>query len=272
MCLIVFSYRMHPKYPLVLAANRDEYYERPTAPIAFWDDAPHLLAGRDLREGGTWLGVTKKGRIAALTNYRNPPELKKGAPSRGLLVSSYLCSQEEPLAYLLKLNAEADQYNGFSMIVGDLNHLYYASNWGCTIELMPGLYGLSNRLLDTPWPKVEKGKAALSAILEAADDPHPDDIFQFLSDRTESDDADLPDTGIDRDWERILSAIFITSPNYGTRSSTVIMIDKNNSLTFIEKSFAGADSENWLTTTFKFKLNPAKGNKAKGKNHHKTGC
>lgn len=265
MCLIIFSYKMHPKYPLVLAANRDEYYERPTASAAFWDDEPYLLAGRDLREGGTWLGVTKKGRIAALTNYRNPPHLKEGAPSRGLLVSNYLRSQEEPLAYLLKLTAEADQYNGFSMIVGDAKRLYYASNWGCTIELMPGLYGLSNRLLDTPWPKVQKGKAALDAILSRTNDPDPDDIFQFLSDRTVSPDTDLPDTGVNRDWERILSAIFINSPGYGTRSSTVIMVDKHNNMTFIEKSFAGENSECWLTTKFKFKLNPPRSNKAKEK-------
>jgi uncharacterized protein with NRDE domain len=256
MCLIIFSYKMHPEYPLVLAANRDEYYERPTATAAFWDDAPYLLAGRDLREGGTWLGVTKKGSIAALTNYRNPRNVKQGAPSRGFLVSNYLRSQEKPLAYLLKLTAQADQYNGFSMILGNLDHLYYASNWGFTIELTPGLYGLSNRLLDTPWPKVEKGKEGLGTLLTKAHDLNPDDIFNVLSDRAIAADDSLPDTGIELDWERILSAIFIGSPAYGTRSSTVIMIDKKNRLTFVERAFSGADGEHWLTTKFEFKLHP----------------
>ncbi|MBN1664195.1 MAG: NRDE family protein [Deltaproteobacteria bacterium] len=256
MCLIIFSYKMHPKYPLVLAANRDEYYERPTAPAAFWDDAPYLLAGRDLREGGTWLGVTKKGRIAALTNYRNPSGLKQGAPSRGLLVSSYLRSRDDPPAYLSKLNATAGRYNGFSMLVGNPQHLYYTSNFGRTMELAPGLYGLSNRLLDTPWPKVEKGKKALGAILAGGDDPNPDHIFRFLSDRTVPEDADLPDTGIDRNWERILSSIFIQSPGYGTRSSNVILVDAKNRLTFIERVFTGENSDLWLTTKFEFRLHP----------------
>jgi uncharacterized protein with NRDE domain len=254
MCLIIFSYKTHPKYPLVIAANRDEYYERPTAPAAFWKDAPYLLAGRDLKEGGTWLGITKNGRMAALTNYRNPSQLKQGSPSRGHLVSNYLTGREDTLAYLLKLNAVADQYNGFSIILGDLDHLFYASNWGCTIELTPGLYGLSNRLLDTPWPKVEKGKAALGAILANADNPNPNDIFHFLSDRTVSDDANLPDTGIEIDKERLLSPIFISSPGYGTRSSTVIMIDHRMRLTFIEKSFSENSSESWMTKKYSFRL------------------
>jgi uncharacterized protein with NRDE domain len=254
MCLIIFSYKMHPKYPLVVAANRDEFYERPTVPAAFWDDAPYLLAGRDLREGGTWLGVTKKGRIAALTNYRNPSHLKTGAPSRGALVSNYLTGQEDALAYLLKLHAVAEQYNGYSMVLGDLTHLYYASNWGCTIELIPGLYGLSNRLLDTPWPKVEKGKAALGAILERTEHPDPEEMFRFLSDKTVSDDAGLPDTGMGLDRERLLSSVFISSPDYGTRSSTVILIDHKMRLTFIERSFNGNTGEAWLTTKFEFKL------------------
>jgi uncharacterized protein with NRDE domain len=263
MCLIIFSYKTHPKYPLVIAANRDEYYERPTAPAAFWKDAPYLLAGRDLKEGGTWLGITKNGRMAALTNYRNLSQLKQEAPSRGHLVGNYLTGREDTLAYLLKLNAVADQYNGFSMVLGDLDHLFYASNWGCTIELTPGLYGLSNRLLDTPWPKVEKGKVALGAILANTDDPNPADIFHFLSDRTVSDDADLPDTGIERDKERLLSSIFISSPGYGTRSSTVIMIDHRMRLTFIERSFSENGSESWLTKKFSFRLQPDKAKKTK---------
>lgn len=254
MCLIIFSYKTHTKYPLIIAANRDEFYERQTAPAAFWDDAPYLLAGRDLQEGGTWLGITKMGRIAALTNYRNPSQFKPDAPSRGLLVSHYLTGQDDALAYLLKLNAVSDRYNGFSMVLGDLNRLYYASNWGCTIELMPGLYGLSNRLLDTPWPKVAKGKAALGAILSKADDPNPEDMFDFLADRTIAEDADLPNTGLDVDRERLLSSIFISSPGYGTRSSTVIMIDHRMHATFIERSYNDYRGDAWMTAKFELEL------------------
>jgi uncharacterized protein with NRDE domain len=271
MCLIIFAYKTHPTYPLVLAANRDEYYERPTAPAAFWEDAPSLLAGRDLREGGTWLGVTKKGRLAALTNYRNPGSIKPNASSRGLLVSHYLRSTDDTPAYLQKLSAEGEQYNGFSMILGHLDHLYYASNWGRTVELTPGLYGLSNRLLDTPWPKVEKGKAALGAILASGDAPNLEDIFAFLSDRTLVDDAQLPDTGVDRNWERILSSIFINSPGYGTRSSTVVMMDNKNRLTFIERVYGGGSSDGWMTAEFKFPVAFESARQTQGSSLKKTG-
>lgn len=254
MCLVIFAYKKHLRYPLILAANRDEYYERPSAAADFWEDAPHILGGRDLREGGTWLGVTKAGRIAALTNYRNPKHLKDDAPSRGLLVSNYLRGDEETTAYLSELNAAADEYNGFNMILGGVDHLYYTSNQGrVTLELTPGIYGLSNRLLDTPWPKVVKGKEALQAVLED-DEPSIEDIFKFLTDTSISEDKSLPDTGIDREWEKILSAIFVKSPDYGTRSSTVIMIDRSHRLKFVERIFVPGSTEQWMTAQFNVRL------------------
>ena len=164
MCLILFAHRVHPAYPLVVAANRDEWFRRPTAPAAFWPDAPEVFAGRDLEQRGTWLGVTRRGRFAALTNYRDPGSNRPDAPSRGALVSAFLRSQAPPMAYLERLRDESARYNGFSLLAGDRDTLGYFSNREGEIrELAPGLYGLSNSLLDVAWPKVESGKSRLAA-------------------------------------------------------------------------------------------------------------
>ncbi|PJC75322.1 MAG: hypothetical protein CO012_03610 [Syntrophobacterales bacterium CG_4_8_14_3_um_filter_49_14] len=254
MCLLLFSFMMHPQYSLVLAANRDEDYDRPSAPAAFWDDAPNILAGRDLKEWGTWLGITKKGRIAALTNYRDPASVKEGAPSRGWLVSDFLRGHEEPLTYLQNLALRADQYNSFSLILGDLSRLYYFSNRDGLFALSPGLYGLSNHTLDTPWSKVERGKEALGLLLFRDQEPLPEEIFNILTDRSMPDDESLPDTGVGREWERILSPIFISSPTYGTRSSTVLMIDRKGHVTFVER-ICNAHPYPFMTAKFKFRIN-----------------
>jgi uncharacterized protein with NRDE domain len=251
MCLILFSYKQHPVYPLVFAANRDEFYDRPSAPASFWEDRPDLLAGRDLKEGGTWLGITRGGRMAALTNFRDPASVKLQAPSRGWLVRDYLCSQEDADAYLKKLEKQADQYNGFSVILGDPSHLYYFSNRHGTIELTPGLYGLSNSLLNTPWSKVERGKQRLGALLSQTGDPLPEDLFSILKDQTRPEDRQLPDTGIGLEWERILSSMFITSPIYGTRSSSLLLVDRQRRVTFVERIYNGG-SEPWVTAKFQF--------------------
>jgi uncharacterized protein with NRDE domain len=159
MCLILFSFKHHPRYPLVIAANRDEFYNRASSPAAFWDDEPGMLAGKDLVAGGTWFGVTRSGRIAAITNYREPGFHRMDAPSRGALVTGYLRGAEAPEEYLKKLEKEAGRYNGFSLIWGGVRRLYYFSNRsGGFQEMTPGLYGLSNHLLNTAWPKVERGK------------------------------------------------------------------------------------------------------------------
>jgi uncharacterized protein with NRDE domain len=253
MCLVLISYKQHPVYPLVFAANRDEFYDRPSASASFWEDRPDLLAGRDLKEGGTWLGITRGGRMAALTNYRDPASVKLQAPSRGWLVRDYLCGREDTDIFLRKLEKQADLYNGFSVILGDPFRLYYYSNRDGAMELTPGLYGLSNALLNTPWPKVERGMQRLDALLSQANDPPPEDLFAILKDQTRPDDLRLPDTGIGLEWERILSSMFIASPVYGTRSSSLLLVDRKRHVTFIERTYNGCP-EPGMTAKFEFRI------------------
>jgi uncharacterized protein with NRDE domain len=237
MCLIFTAAEAHPQFKLIIAANRDEFYDRPSGAASFWPEAPQLLAGRDLRAGGTWLGITKTGRIAALTNYRDPDANKTAAPSRGHLVSDFLLSEMEPVRYLERISSDANRYNGFNLLVGQGPNLYcFSSRTGIIQTLEPGIHGLSNQLLDTPWPKVEKGKRALAAILAGAD-VHPDDLLRILDDRTPAPDGSLPDTGVGLEMERMLSPVFVSSPDYGTRSSTVILLDQTNRVLFAERSF-----------------------------------
>jgi uncharacterized protein with NRDE domain len=253
MCLILFAWKMHAAFPLVLAANRDEFYERPSAPADFWEDAPEILAGRDLQAGGTWLGITRRGRTAAVTNYRDPATLKRDAPSRGDLVSEYLRGGETPEIYLQRLSMKAAKYNGFSLLVGDAAGLFYFSNRGDQLRLAPGIYGLSNRLLDTPWPKVEKGKEVLRTILDESGNPPPEKLLDILADRTQPPDELLPKTGVGLEWERVLSPRFIESPVYGTRSSTVLMIGRGGKVTFVERVFNGG-KDPWMTARFDFMI------------------
>jgi len=257
MCLILLSYDIHPVYRVVLAANRDEYYDRPTAPLAFWDDLSDILAGRDLKRSGVWLGVTRTGRIAAITNYREPFLQLENAPSRGLLVSNFLSGMESPKHYLDNIKTTGHRYNGFNLFVGDRSGLFYYSNKGNNIQkLKPGLYGLSNHLLDTPWPKIEKGKAALGALLEGGDKIDLEDVFHVLADRSYPPDDQLPDTGVDHDWERVLSPLFITSPSYGTRSSSVVVMERTGRVIFAERTFEPqqAESSENQTRIFNFTI------------------
>ena len=253
MCLILFAWKMHENFPLILTANRDEFYARPTAPAAFWEDAPGLLAGRDLREGGTWLGITRKGSLAALTNYRDPATLKDGAPSRGKLVSDFLRGRRTPKAYLHWLSPRAARYNGFGLLVGNPDELYYFSNRGTPICLLPGIHGMSNHLLDTPWPKVERGKQALGGLLEREKAPSPEALLDLLADRSRPPDDRLPVTGVGLEWERVLSPLFIESPLYGTRSSTVLIIDRKGRTTFVERVFK-SEPDPWMTSRFDFRI------------------
>ena len=239
MCLIIIAYRIHPRYQLLVAANRDEFQDRPTAPLAFWHDSPHVLAGRDLKEGGTWLGVTGAGRFAALTNYRDPRHVLPNAPSRGHLVSAYLQSDEPARTYLDRLAPRAVAYNSFNLLLGDENGLHYYSNRAGGLQaLTPGLYGLSNHLLDTPWPKLERGRRALRQVLDHESDPTPEALLHLLMDRTPAPDSELPNTGVPLEWERWLSPIFIDAPGYGTRSSTVLMADSDGRARMIERTWA----------------------------------
>ena len=242
MCLIFIGLKNHPRYKLIVAANRDEFYDRPTASASFWEDHPEILAGRDLEAKGTWLGVTKGGRICMVTNFRDPKNIHARAPSRGKLVTDFLLDDTTGEKYLEKLAPHAKKYNGFSLIAGTMDSLYYFSNYKDGIILLnSGLFGLSNHLLETPWPKVETGKSRIQELLKS---PviRVEDLYNVLSDESISQDEQLPDTGVGLERERALSAAFIRSPGYGTRSSTVIMVDYNNQVSFNERVFNPQDS------------------------------
>jgi len=254
MCLIVFAYKVHPYYKLVLAANRDEFYERPSMAADFWHDHPGVLAGRDLKNGGTWLGITREGKFAAVTNYRDPSNLKSNALSRGQLVGRYLTGKQRPEDYLRKITPTVDRYNDFNLLLGDDERILFFSSCAKSRELKPGIYGLSNHVLDSPWPKVRRSKRMLKAALSQKGRALEDALFELLSDRHIPSDNKLPDTGVGREWERLLSPIFIESPLYGTRSSTVLLIGKNRQVRFVEKIFDGLQLP-WLVSRFSFGLN-----------------
>ena len=251
MCLILFAYKVHPSYNLILAANRDEFYERPSSVADFQEDAPQVLAGRDLQEGGTWMGIDRAGRFAAITNYRDPASWKSNAPSRGGLVSSYLCGNQSIEDYLDKICRQAQLYNGYNLIVGDRRELFVYSNRGERQKLNPGIYGLSNHLLNSSWPKVFRGKKLLKTALNKKGAELEEALFALLADRKITTDDKLPDTGIGLEWERMLSSIFIESPIYGTRSSTILLIGKNGRVKFVEKIYDGNPQE-WVTSSFSY--------------------
>jgi uncharacterized protein with NRDE domain len=236
MCLVLLAWRVHPQYPLVLAANRDEFHARAAAPAAWWDTPTGLLAGRDLSAGGTWLGVTRAGRFAVLTNYRDPARVEQRAPSRGVLVPETLARAEPIPATLAWLARTADAYNGFNLLFGDGEQLgVYESVPASGRELPPGLYGLSNHLLDTPWPKVTTAKSQLASALERL--PEDASLLQVLRDDRPAADDELPRTGLSLEWERLLSSAFIRAPGYGTRCSTIVLMDRNSGVRFEEWSW-----------------------------------
>ncbi len=251
MCLITFAYNVHPSYRLILAANRDEFYERPSSSADFWKDHPKVLAGRDLKSRGTWLGITRDGKFAAVTNYRDPSAFKSGARSRGSLVSRYLTGKQNADHYLKKIASQVDRYNGFNLLLGDNHDIFVFSSRGEMQKLKPGIYGLSNHLLNSPWPKVTRSKRMLKAALEKKGDALEEELFSLLADRCVAPDSKLPETGIGLEWERILSPAFIQSPIYGTRSSTILLVGKNRRVRFVEKVFDG-QKEPWIISRFSF--------------------
>jgi uncharacterized protein with NRDE domain len=219
MCLIAIAWRAHPEFPLVVAANRDEWRDRPATPAGWWHDHPDLLAGRDLQAGGTWMGVTRSGRFAAVTNFRDPSDRRTTARSRGTLVTDFLLGTESPERYLAALAPRAADYNGFNLLLADGHSLFYfGSREGEVRPVEPGVHALSNHLLDEPWPKVARARAALEGALGDGDEP----LFAMLSDATPAPDAQLPDTGVGIEKERMLSPALITGEAYGTRASTVL--------------------------------------------------
>lgn len=255
MCLIVFSYKQHPDYDLIFAANRDENHSRPARAAQFWDDHPDILAGKDLKAGGTWMGVSKQGAFAALTNYRDPELERDNPPSRGKLVLDYLKGNGNPLPFLNKLDKQADAYEGFSILAGTINKLAYYTNQDNKIQLLErGLYGLSNHLLDTPWPKVKRAKEQLYQIIQK-DAISEEALFNILADEQEAPEEQLPDTGIPKDIEKKVSPIFIKGDDYGTRCSTILLIDTNGGVTFSERRFKAGTMDIADQNRYQFTIN-----------------
>ncbi|HLK71858.1 MAG TPA: NRDE family protein, partial [Steroidobacteraceae bacterium] len=219
----LLAWHTHPRYPVVLAANRDEFFARPAAPAHWWTTPP-MLAGRDLTAGGTWLAVNRRARFAALTNYRDPQAQRSNAPSRGTLVPAAVASERSVRDQLSELSRNARPYNGFNLLLSDGHELAVYESVGARGQVLgPGVYGLSNHLLDTPWPKVIAAKAALAAALAHLPDWHA--LLALLRDEVPAAEADLPRTGLSLEWEQLLSSAFIRAPGYGTRCSTILTID-----------------------------------------------
>jgi len=234
MCLIVFAWRPGHALPLIVAANRDEFYARPTQALTAWDDAPGVHAGRDLEAGGTWLGVGPHGRFAALTNIRDPGQ-PLGPRSRGELVAGYLQGELGVEAYLDQVASRSKQYSGFNLLVGDERQLGYLHAREAAPRLLePGVYGLSNAGLDTPWPKLVKARRGLERLLDSAE---PQQLLTLLADAEPASDGELPETGVGLATEKLLSSVFIASQNYGTRASTVLIVDDQGIRRLIERSF-----------------------------------
>ncbi len=230
MCLIILAYKAHPRFPLIVAANRDEFLARPASPAHFWSDASHILAGRDLRAGGTWLGITTSGRFAALTNYRDLRRPVVNGMSRGGLVREALDQDV--------LDIDPKRFDGYNLIHGPVGALRYHNNIdGTDVPLSAGIHGLSNHLLDTPWPKVVRARDAFTRAI-TVDEPLGDDLFALLRDPVPAPDQELPDTGLDLLRERALSSAFIATEGYGTRCSTVVMVRNDGEVRFAERTYA----------------------------------
>jgi uncharacterized protein with NRDE domain len=255
MCLIVIAWKTHRDFPLIVAANRDEFFKRPTRAADWWEDAPDLLAGRDLLRGGTWLGVTRQGRFAAVTNFREPSSGPPAPESRGELVGNYLHGDVPPAYFLHDVCTRRRNYDGFNLLVADRESLWFlGKSEPGPRELAPGIHGMSNGDLDAPWPKVQKGKRAMQGVLElgrgfgfsARQSERRQrkaihrTLFALLAHRVPAADGDLPDTGIGLEWERALSPVFVHADGYGTRSSTIVLVSRNGGVWFHERSF-GAD-------------------------------
>jgi len=254
MCLILFSYKTHPRYKLIIAGNRDEFYARPTKPADYWEDHREIMAGRDMEAMGTWMGMnTKSGDMAMLTNYRDLANLKSVAPSRGSLVSDFLINDSFPEEYYEALRPTLSEYNGFNLVLGSPDSLsYFSSEFNGLKSLAPGIYGLSNALMNSPWPKVQKGKMKIEAITE---ERHfeVEHLFEAMRDDELADDKHLPDTGVGLEKERMLSPMFIKSPQYGSRCTTVILVDNQDKVLYAERTYDTATFE-YETKYHKFKI------------------
>lgn len=250
MCLILLAWHARPEFPLVVAANRDEFHARPSAAAAFWKDHPGILGGRDLEGGGTWLGITRTGKFAAVTNFRDAGVAAGGRTSRGLLASRYLENGDSAAEYVHALEGDDAAYRGFNFLAGGPGELWWVSNRAPGARrLAPGIHGLSNHLLDSPWPKVAHGKERLAAALEAG--PAVDTLLSILADTSIAPDEELPDTGVGLERERTLSAARIVSAPYGTRCSTVLILGRDGRARFAERAY---DAEGKEGTTVQYEL------------------
>jgi uncharacterized protein with NRDE domain len=254
MCLIVFANNTHQKYKLIFAANRDEFYNRPSEQADYWAEYPDLLAGKDMQAGGTWMGITKQGKFAAITNFRDLKNHRTDAPSRGILTLDFLVNNITPEEYYNKLKSTLTNYNGFNLILGDVDELFYFSNKTQGLQkLEPSIHGISNAVLDTPWPKVEKSKRHLQSLIQQ-EDINAWEVIAILKDTSIAKAEELPDTGVGLDLERILSPVFIKSEYYGTRCSSVVMVDSDNNVKFVEKFFFDGIG-NFSNKEYKFTIN-----------------
>lgn len=255
MCLVLLAWDAHPRYRLIVAANRDEFYARPTAAAGWWPDHPQILAGRDLREGGTWMGVTRAGRFAAVTNVREPQMYRVGAPSRGHLVGNFLAGAMPSLAYAAGLMPTAPMFNGFNLLMFDGATLAWYSNRATGARILPpGVYGLSNAQLDTPWTKVVLGKEDVRRAIDGPDDGIEAALFASLARRDPAPEAELPSTGVGDERERALSSAFIATPEYGTRCSTVLLIARDREVTFVERTTTLPATEGWSEVRHAFRI------------------
>ncbi|QID17954.1 NRDE family protein [Nitrogeniibacter mangrovi] len=256
MCLIAFAWRVHPAYPLVVVANRDEYFERPSAAAQWWAEAPDLLAGRDLSAGGTWLGVTRTGRFAAVTNYRDPARVRADTESRGHLVLAAL--QAPDLNDTARAIAQRKgDYNPFNLLACDGRDMVVVESEGDGVRrLAPGVHGLSNHLLDTDWPKLHAAREGLAAALDTL--PAHEPLVAMMRDDRPAPDAALPHTGISLAWERRLSSAFIRAPGYGTRCTTVVLVGRDGRCRFLEQRWnADGDADGLTDETFTIPCWPA---------------
>ena len=242
MCLVLFALDAHPTLPLVVLANRDEFYARPTAASSWWPEHPNLLAGRDLKSGGTWMGVTRSGRWTAVTNVRDPASVREDARSRGDLTRRFLTSTAPPQAYAETVSRQLDDYNGFNLLVGDLDSVWFVSTREpAPKRLGPGVYGLSNDTLDTPWPKVRRGRRELATLLRHRQLDR-DAAFDLLAHAEPAPDDELPETGVGLAWERVLSPAYVELADYGTRTRTVLTRSLDGVITWMERQLGGGET------------------------------
>lgn len=239
MCIVLVAHACCPGYRLVVAANRDEFHRRPTAPAAWWDGPPGILAGRDLESHGTWLGVTASARFATVTNVRSGGRAGAGERSRGLLVSDFLRGSADAPAFVETLAASATSYDGFNLLAYDGRALSWLSNQGQPPRHLPrGIYTVSNAALDTPWPKTTRLRDAFERVVASATrDGLVEDLLTLLRDGERAPADALPDTGVGRAMEHLLSAIFIEGDGYGTRCSSVLAIGDDDRVTFHERRY-----------------------------------